>query len=130
MNTLKPIMSAFVVGGLFSILGQGLMVLFISLLGGNSPFIGPLTLLSLGLIGAVLFIAGIYQKIEKIGAFGAILPFSGFAAAVAGVFAGTKVETGSWGSATKAAVVSLVLYVVGIGTIISIITGVVAFYTV
>jgi peptidoglycan/LPS O-acetylase OafA/YrhL len=130
MNILSPILSAFIVGGLFSVLGQGLMVFFASTLGGDSPLIGPLTLVALGFIGGVLFIGGIYQKIEQIGAFGAILPFSGLAAAVAGIFTGTKAETGSWGLATKAAVVSLVLYVVGIGTILSVIVGAVAFFTV
>lgn len=130
MKIFKPILSAFVVGGLFSVLGQGLMVFFASTLGGGSPLIGPLTLVALGLIGGVLFVAGIYQKIERIGAFGAILPFSGLAAAVAGIFNGTQTQTGSWGMAAKAAVVSLVLYVVGIGTILSVLVGVIAFFTV
>jgi hypothetical protein len=130
MNTFKPVLSAFVVGGLFSVLGQGLMVFFASALGGDSALVGPLTLVALGLIGGVLFIGGIYQKIEKIGAFGAILPFSGLAAAVAGIFAGTKAQTGSLRAAAKAAVVSLVLYIVGIGTILSVIVGVVSFFTV
>lgn len=128
MNMLKQILSAFIVGGLFSVLGQGLMSLFALTLGGDSPFIVPLTLISLGLMGGVLFIGGIYQKIEKIGAFGAILPFSGLAAAVAGAFSGTKAQNGSSSAAVKAAI-SLVVLVLGTGTILSVIVGVVSFFT-
>lgn len=129
MNIVKPILQSFIVGGLFSILGQSLMLALGSALGQNSPFVVPLTLVSLGIIGGILFIFGIYQKIEKVGAFGAILPFCGLAAAVAGLFTGTKAETGSWNAAIKAAL-SLVVYVIGIGTILSVIVGVIAFYAV
>ena len=125
----KPILSAFGVGGIFSVLGQGIMAILSNMLGADSTFVGPLTLVVLGLIGGILFIGGIYQKIEKISVFGAMLPFSGLAAAVAGTFAGTKMQSGSSGMAFKAAV-ALVLYVVGIGTILSVIIGVVAFFTV
>lgn len=128
MNMLKQILSSFIVGGLFSVLGQGLMSLFALTLGGNSPFIVPFTLISLGLMGGMLFIGGIYQKIEKIGAFGAILPFSGLAAAVAGTFSGTKAQNGSSSAAVKAAI-SLVVLVLGTGTILSVIVGIVSFFT-
>lgn len=129
MDTYKPIFSAFVVGGLFSILGQGLTVMFTSALGAGSGLVVPLVLLTFGVIGALLFICGIYQKIEQVGAYGAILPFCGLCAAVAGTYLGAKTQTGSSSAGTKAAV-SLILFVVGIGTIFSVIVGVVAFYTV
>lgn len=125
----KQIFSSFIVGGLLAILTQGLMNLSVAALGAGSPFVGPMTLLLIGLIGGLLFIAGIYQKIEKVGYFGAILPLCGLVAAVAGVFTGTKMETGSSGAAAKAAI-NLVLFVLGIGTILSMIIGVIAFYTV
>ncbi len=129
MNIFKQILSAFIVGGLFAVFGQGVMSVLASVLGVNSPLIVPLTLVVFGLLGGVLFIGGIYQKIEKIGGFGAILPFSGLAAAVAGVFAGAQAQTGSSSAAAKAAS-SLVVYVAGLGTILSVIVGIVAFFTV
>lgn len=125
----KQIFSSFIVGGLLSVLAQGLMDFSAAALGAESPLVVPMTLTLIGLIGGLLFIAGIYQKIEKIGCFGAILPLCGLVAAVAGVFTGTKMETGSSGAASKAAV-SLVLFVLGLGTILSVLIGVVAFYTV
>lgn len=130
MDKVKRVLTAFVVGGLFAMLGQVFMLVFAAMLGGDSPLVGPLALIALGLLGGILFIFGIYQKIEKFASYGAILPFSGLAAAVAGVYEGAKEQTGSTGAALKTAVVSLVLYVVGIGTILSVIVGVVAFYTV
>lgn len=129
MDTIKPMFSSFVVGGLFSILGQGLMVMFTSALGTGSGLIVPMVLLSLGIVGALLFVLGIYQKIEQIGAYGAILPFCGLCAAVAGTFLGAKNQTGSTGAGTNAAV-SLILFVVGIGTILAVAVGIVAFYTI
>jgi len=129
MNIFKQIVSAFIVGGLFAVMGQGLMSIFAMSLGGDSVLIVPLTLVSVGLIGGVLFIAGIYQKIEKIGTFGAILPFCGLVAAIGSLYAGTKAQTGSSGAAAKAGI-QLALYVLGIGTILSIIIGAVAFFTI
>ncbi|NMA68438.1 MAG: SpoVA/SpoVAEb family sporulation membrane protein [Desulfitobacterium sp.] len=127
MDKIKQILSAFIVGGLFAVLGQFLIVSYSST-GLQPANAGRLTLLTLGVIGGVLFILGIYQKIEKFGAYGAILPFSGLAAAVAGVYEGAKSKTGSSGEGVKAAV-SLILYVVGIGTILSTIVAIVAHYT-
>lgn len=129
MNILKPILSAFVIGGILSVVGQFFIVIFASILGMSSPLVGPLALVALGLVGGILFIAGIYQKLEKIGGYGAILPFSGLAAAVAGLFVGAKAEKGSSYDGLKASL-SLIVYVIGIGTILSVIVGIVAFYTV
>jgi hypothetical protein len=44
----------------------------------------------MGILGAALFSFGLYQKIEKIGGFGAIMPFCGLAAAVAGAICGIR----------------------------------------
>ncbi|MEG1561490.1 MAG: hypothetical protein RR323_03705, partial [Raoultibacter sp.] len=68
-----------------------------------------------------------YQKIEKFGGFGAIMPFSGLAAAVGGTIAGAKQGGATTGQAIKEGVM-LVVYVVGIGTAISVIIGVIAFF--
>ncbi|UWG96642.1 SpoVA/SpoVAEb family sporulation membrane protein [Dehalobacter sp. DCM] len=129
MNVLKPILSAFVVGGIFSVIGQFLANVYTSALGPGNPLIDIFTLISLGLIGAVLYITGIHQKIEKFGGYGTILPFNGFAAAVAGTFSTAKAQAGTSAAGIKAAV-SLVVYVLGIGSILAAIVGIVAFYTV
>lgn len=129
MKILKRLLPVFVIGGLFSVIGQFLANIFTSALGAGNPFIDPLTLVALGLIGAVLYIFGIHQEIEKVGGYGAILPFNGLAAAVAGAFSGAKAQSGSAAAGVKAAV-SLVLYVLGIGSVLAAIAGIVAFYTV
>ncbi|SHN57852.1 SpoVA/SpoVAEb family sporulation membrane protein [Desulfitobacterium chlororespirans] len=125
----KQIISSFIVGGLLAVLTQGYMNFSAGVLGAQSPLVVPMTLLLIGLTGGVLFIVGIYEKIEKLGYFGAILPLCGLVAAVAGVFTGTKMETGSSGAATKSAL-NLVLFVLGLGTILSMLIGAIAFYTV
>lgn len=129
MDSIKPVFSAFIVGGLFSILGQWLLVMYTSALGANSGLIIPLVLLTFGVLGALLFICGIYQKIEKIGYYGAILPFCGLCAAVAGTFLGAKTQTGSSSAGTQAAL-ALIKFVLGIGIFLAVLVGIVAFYTV
>lgn len=129
MRIFKPILLSFVVGGIFSVIGQFFANLLVSALGAGHPLVDPLTLVALGLVGAVLYTSGIHQKIEKFSGYGAILPFNGLAAAVAGAFAGAKAQTGSAAAGVKAAV-WLVLYVLGIGSILAAVVGIVAFYTV
>lgn len=127
MKIAKPIAAAFVVGGILAVVGQLFLTLYTAILGADSMFLAALTLVSVGLVGAVLFVAGIYQKIEKFGGFGAIMPFSGLAAAVGGTIAGAKQGGATTGQAIKEGVM-LVVYVVGIGTVISVIIGVIAFF--
>ena len=125
----KQIVSAFIVGGIFAVVGQSLISVISSLLGGFSMMVVLVTLLVLGMMGGVLFISGIYQKIEKIGAFGAILPLCGLVAAIGGIYSGAKINTGSTRDAVKEALL-FVLYILGIGTILAVHVGVIAFYTI
>jgi hypothetical protein len=71
------------------------------------------------LIGGILFVSGIYQKIEVILGFGAILPFSGLAAGVAGIIVKAKITGETIGHAIKSGLMLLV-FVVGTGMIAAI----------
>lgn len=126
MTAIKQTAAAFLVGGLIAVVGQVFLNLYTMVLGPGSMFISAATLVSVGLVGAVLFVLHLYPKIEKFGGFGAIMPFSGLAAAVGGTIVGAKQEGASTGKAIKAGVM-LVVYVVGIGTVLSAIIGVIAF---
>lgn len=123
MKVLRPLVGAFVVGGLLGLLGQVFMALF-GAMGVPPQFVAPLVLVSMGLVGCGLFIANIYQKIEKIGGFGAMLPFSGFDAAIAGVSSAARTQSGT-AAAVKAGV-GLFFSVAGVGIVVSIVVGVVA----
>lgn len=127
MKAIKQLLITFVVGGVFAVIGQGIMSLYAILLGNGAILIGPLTLATLGLLGAILFIPGYYQKIEKIAGFGAILPFSGLTAAVAGAFADTREKGVTIGKASKAGAL-LLAYVVCIGGLLCVIVGFIAHF--
>lgn len=92
MDAVKKLAGAFIVGGIFGLMGQVIMVLIGGILGpGYGPeLVVPLVLGVMGIIGGVLFACGLYQKIEKVGGFGAIMPFCGLAAAVAGAICGIR----------------------------------------
>ncbi|MGV8084004.1 MAG: SpoVA/SpoVAEb family sporulation membrane protein [Coriobacteriia bacterium] len=113
----RTVFMAFLVGGLLSVLGQLFLVIAAALVGPTSPLAVPLALVFMGLFALVTFIPGWYQKLLKVGGFGAIMPFSGLAAACAGAFCEAKAKTGSSGKAAAAAV-GLVAYVVGTGVLI------------
>ncbi len=127
MKVVKPLVIAFVVGGLLAMVGQVFFLLSVAIAGPDSLFVPFGTLVGLGLVGGILFIFGQYQKIEKFAQFGAIMPFSGLAAAVAGTLAHAKEEGKGTGGAILAAL-KLVVYVLGIGSVIAIVIAVVAFF--
>jgi hypothetical protein len=124
MRIAQRVVLAFIVGGALSITGQLLATLFAALLGPESQFVGPLTLVGLGIVGGILYLAGVYPKLEKWGEFGAFLPFSGFCVAIATATESTKTESGSTASGVTAGI-KLVLYVVGNGFIICVIIAVI-----
>lgn len=124
MEYIKKIALAFLVGGLLALLGQVFFVLLVTVFGSTSPIPGPGTLILMGLFTLITFPLGLYQKIEKLGEFGAILPFSGLAAAAAGTFCKVKEESGSVASGILAGV-KLVWYVIGTGSIAAIIVALV-----
>lgn len=114
------------VGGLIGVTMQALMtVLAIILPLELKPFSVSLSLLVLGIAGALLSAAGAYERLNAAGGFGAAIMFSGLADAVRVACTSAKANTGSTGAGafagTKAfllalgATVSALGFVVGIG---------------
>lgn len=126
MDSVKALVGSFIVGGILAMVGQAFMSIAVAVLGPDSFFLAAATLVGVGLVGAVLFVFGVYQKIEQVGGFGAALPFSGLAAAVAGTVVRAK-EDGAAMGASMFAGVKLAAWVLGTGSLIVVIIGVVAF---
>ena len=126
MDSVKALVGSFIVGGILAMVGQAFMSIAVAVLGPDSLFLAATTLVGVGLVGAVLFVFGVYQKIEQVGGFGAALPFSGLAAAVAGTVVRAK-EDGAAMGASMLAGVKLAAWVLGTGSLIVVIVGVVAF---
>ena len=126
MNSVKALVGSFIVGGILAMVGQAFMSIAVAVLGPDSFFLAAATLVGVGLVGAVLFVFGVYQKIEQVGGFGAALPFSGLAAAVAGTVVRAK-EDGAAMGASMLAGVKLAAWVLGTGSLIVVIVGLVAF---
>ncbi len=124
MEYIKKIAMAFLVGGSLALLGQLFFTILAAVFGSSSPIVGPGTLILMGFFTLITFPLGVYQKIEKIGGFGAILPFSGLAAAAAGTFCRVNEEKGSAVSGVLASA-KLVWYVIGAGSITAIIVALV-----
>ncbi|MGV8083491.1 MAG: SpoVA/SpoVAEb family sporulation membrane protein [Coriobacteriia bacterium] len=125
MKILRQLLATFIAGGVLALIGQALFHLYLRLLGEGSPFVSLAALASMGAIGAGLFALGQYQKLETLAGFGAFLPFSGFAAAISGAFAARRTAGASAGEALGASG-KLVAYVVGLGSLFSIVVGIVA----
>lgn len=124
MKTVKELISSFVVGGLFAVIGELIFKLLLSLLGPGFPLLGPMTLAGLALVCAILWVCGILQKIEKIGEYGAILHLGSCASAVAHLFQESKRS----GKSTREALIdatSPVTFVCGIGTLAAGVIGVI-----
>ena len=126
MDSVKALVGSFIVGGILAMVGQAFMSIAVAVLGPDSFFLAAATLVGVGLVGAVLFVFGVYQKIEQVGGFGAALPFSGLAAAVAGTVVRAK-EDGAAMGASMLAGVKLAAWVLGTGSLIFVIVGLVAF---
>ena len=122
MATLKKLACTFIVGGVLGVIGQALFTFYIGVLGLDSPLLGAFLLVSMGLIGGILFIFGFYQKLEETAGFGAILPFSGFATGISGAIVGARMSGASLGQSIKAGLM-VVVVIIGTGTVLSIIVG-------
>lgn len=117
-NVPGRLLRAFVVGACIGLVSEVLFALWRALLGAASMWIMPLTLVSLGALAAILYVFGIYQQLEAFGGMGAVLPFSGLVSAVASSYVNAAQNEG-----TKAGVkagVNFFLYVIGIGTVLSV----------
>ncbi len=95
----KTIAKAFAAGGAMGIITQALLLLWVTVLGAESEFAGPATLVSLGILTLITYPSGLFTKIQDWGGWGIMLTFSGLAGAVAGCFQGVRAHTGSTGKA-------------------------------
>lgn len=114
MKFVKPIAMAFLVGGVFAVIGQAITMFWLPIVGGDSPFMGFAVLVTMGVIGVILFVTGLHQKLAPIAGFGLILPFNGFCAAISDAFVNASAEAGTPAAGAKAAL-GLVAYVLGWG---------------
>ncbi len=126
MQPLKAVFMAFLVGGVFSIIGQAITMLWLPVIGPDSPWLGFAILVSMGVIGVIMFVTSLHQKLEPKAGFGLILPFNGFCAAISGAFCDASKETGSPKEGVKAAL-GLVGYVLGWGCLCIFVVAVIAF---
>lgn len=127
MKYLKPIALAFLVGGIFAVIGQAITMFWLPILGGDSPFMGFAILVTMGVVGVILFVTGLHQKLAPHAGFGLVLPFNGFCAAISDAFVGASRETGSVGAGVKAAL-GLVAYVLGWGCLCIFVVALIAFF--
>ncbi len=127
MRFAKPLGGAFLVGGIFGLLGQGLAMIYwqVPFLEGNQTIA---LLLTMGVLGGVLFATGAWDKIEKIGEMGATLPFVGLGATMSGITFGTKMKTGSLARGVWVAFKEIMLKVVGATMIILMIVSAAIFF--
>ncbi|MCL2883482.1 MAG: SpoVA/SpoVAEb family sporulation membrane protein [Coriobacteriia bacterium] len=128
-NYLKALGGAALIGGVFGILGEALLMVYAA-----TPLYGQglstlFVLGTLGVIGSCLFIAGIYPKFEKFGGMGAVLPFAGLCAAFAGMTFGVGKATGSAAKGALKVFIELFLKVVILGMIICCIVGLIVYFT-
>jgi hypothetical protein len=131
MKLTKRLLAAFVVGAVQALAGQCLLALWtLALAPTGDPalmsLISPLTMLSMGLLGGLLFLPRVFDKLEAIAGFGAFLPFSGFCVAIAHVVEGTRLGGAAAGKACGAGV-KFVASTLGIGCAGCFLLGVAAF---
>ena len=125
MDVAKRLFGAFFVGGCLGLACQLFASLWRMALGADSAYAVPAALVSLGVADGVLYVAGLYQKIEKVGFFGAALPFSGLVSAVAGQYLDGEKEGGPRRGVAKG--LGIFLYVLGLGSLVAAAAGAVFF---
>jgi len=79
---LRNCLSAFFIGGLICVLGQGLKMLYLDVCRMNPEDAATLTSVSLVFLAALLSGLGIFDKIAKFAGAGTLVPITGFANAV------------------------------------------------
>ena len=124
---MKNLLHAFLFGGLFSVAGQLFIFAWSAVLGQGDALVNPLTMVTMGVLGLILFVTGISPKLEKYTTMGVTIPISGMVIAIGGVTLGTKLETGSAGAAAKAGA-GLPLRVLGTGALVSVILSAVLWF--
>jgi hypothetical protein len=123
----KTLAGAFCVGGVLSVLGQLILTVLYALLGAGNQFAPLLMLVVMGVFGLLGFVFGFYTKLEAWGAFGAILPFSGFAAAVARITYDARCESGTVRAGIRAGL-RISGFVVGVGFVLILAVSTASFF--
>ena len=124
---MNKLIDAFLVGGVFGVVGQLLIFLWTAVFGEGGTLVNPLTMASMGLIGLVLFVSGLSAKLEELTTMGVTIPISGMVIAIGGATYGTKRATGSAAAGAKAGA-GLPLRVLGIGAGLSVVLCAVLFF--
>ena len=124
---MKQISNAFIIGGLFGVVGQLFIFGWTALLGQGNQLVNPLTMVTMGVLGLILFLTGIAPKLEERTTMGVTIPISGMVIAIGGVTFGVKMESGSVGAGAKAGA-GLPLRVLGTGALISVILSTVLWF--
>jgi hypothetical protein len=88
--------AAFFVGGITGGVSQGIMNLYIHL---NIPNAVLWMIFTVALIGAILVVPGLYQKIENFAGMGTAMPMCGLSGSIAAVIAAQKTAGASTGKA-------------------------------
>ena len=118
MEVLKPVGRAFLTGGLLLLAAEAVRLVLLALLGVESPFVIPLTLMVMCLFAVAVFPSGIYNKWTDYGFIGAMLPISGLTAGVAAAYCGARQATGSKAEGVKAGIM-LVVRLSGSGLLVA-----------
>lgn len=118
---------AFLIGGLFGVVGQLFIFGWTAALGAGNALVNPLTMVTMGVLGLVLFVAGIAPKLEELTTMGVTIPISGMVIAIGGVTFGTKMKTENAAAGAKAGA-GLPLRVLGTGAAISVVLSAVLFF--
>ena len=106
---------------------QTLLMAWAGVLGAEPTFVGPATLVSLGVLTLITYPSGLFAKIQDWGGWGIMLTFSGLAGAVAGCFQGVRAHTGSAAKAVAEAF-KLVFDIVIVGAIAFIVLDIVVVF--
>ena len=102
---MKQISNAFIIGGLFGVVGQLFIFGWTALLGQGNQLVNPLTMVTMGVLGLILFLTGIAPKLEERTTMGVTIPISGMVIAIGGVTFGVKMESGSAGTGALISVI-------------------------
>ena len=121
MQSIITVLKACLVGGCIGVICQ-ICMLALGSLGLDTLFVLFWTIFITGTIGALMTLPGWYAKLEEFGGFGAILPLSGLAAALAGLHFQLR-TAGKSVAASYGGVWAFFLKVTGPGIIVAIITG-------
>lgn len=114
-KALTQCVGAFTVGGLISVLGQGLKNLFVYAFGASDEAAGAWTSITLIALSAFLTGIGVYDKIAKFAGAGSVVPITGFANSIVSPAMEYKSEGLILGTGAKLFTIAGPVLVYGIG---------------